>query len=50
MTALLGEFLVLDLDRGDPGGFIALDRVMDVEQPAIAGVAIGDDRCGARLH
>ena len=39
-----GIFLVLDLDRLRAGFLIAAHGVVDVEQPAIAGVAIGDQR------
>ena len=39
-----GKLLILDLDRGDAGLLVAAHRVTDIEQSAIAGIGIGDDR------
>ena len=44
VAALLGEVLVFDLDHRDAGFLIAAHGVGDVEQPAVAGVAVGDQR------
>ena len=44
MPAPLGEHLVLDLDRGRAGRLVALDRALQVEQTAKAGIGIADDR------
>ena len=44
MPALLGEFLVLELDRRRAGPLIAANGVAHIEEPAIAGVAVGDKR------
>ena len=43
VAALLGEFLVLDLDRRNARFLVAPHGVVDVEQAAVAGVGIGDD-------
>ena len=54
MATFLGVFLILDLDRSGAGALVAFDRVGDVQQPAIPGVAIGDqgraDGFGQHLH
>ena len=44
MAALLGHLLVLDLDRRDAGRLVAAHRALHVQQAAIAGVGIGDQR------
>ena len=44
VNALLGKCLILELDRGDPRRLEAANRVVDVEEAAIAGVGIGDQR------
>ena len=38
MTAALGKVLVLELDGDSARGLIAAHRVLDVEEPAIAGI------------
>ena len=44
MAAFFREFLVLDMDTGDPGRLVGAHRAHDVELVAIAGVGVGDDR------
>ena len=44
MAALLRHLLVLDLDRGDARRLVAAHRALHVQQPAIAGVGVGDQR------
>jgi hypothetical protein len=44
VSALFGEFLVLELDRGRARPLIAANSVAHIEEPAIAGVAVGDER------
>ena len=44
MPAFLGEFLVLELDRRRTGPLIAPDGVAHIQEPPIAGVAVGDER------
>ena len=49
VTALLRELLVLELDRGDAGLLVAPHRAAHVEQPAVAGVRVGDHRRAREL-
>ena len=42
MTALLGKFLILDLDRDYAGRFIAEHGMMDIEKTAVARVGVRD--------
>jgi hypothetical protein len=44
VPALFWEFLVFELDRGRAGPLIAANSVADIEEPAVAGVAVGDER------
>ena len=44
MAAFLRKLLILDLDRGDAGLLIAAHSVADIEQTAVAGIGIGNDR------
>ena len=44
MAAFLRELLIFELDRGDPGRFVGLDGVMDIEQATEPGVGIRDQR------
>ncbi len=44
MAALLREFLVLDMDAGDPDGLVLAHRAHDVQFVAVAGIGVGDDR------
>ena len=46
VTALLREFLVLELDGAGAGGLVAAHRVHHVQQAAVAGVAVADHRRG----
>ena len=51
MPALLGEFLILELDRGGARLFVTAHGVPDVEQASVAGVTVGDQRRrGLRRH
>ena len=50
VPALLGKLLVFELDGGDAGGLVAAHGVVHVEQAAVAGVGIGDDRGAAAAH
>ena len=43
MAAFLGKLLILDLDCGDAGLLVATHGVADIQEPAIAGIGIGDD-------
>jgi hypothetical protein len=47
VAALLRHLLVFELDGGDARRLVARDRVAHVQQPAIAGVGIGDQRRAA---
>ena len=42
VAALLGELLVLELDRRRPGALVAANGMAHVEEAAVAGVAVGD--------
>jgi hypothetical protein len=44
VPTLFGEFLVLDLNRRRAGPLIAANGMAHIEEPAIAGVAVGDKR------
>ena len=44
VAAFLGVLLIFKLDRCGPGLLIAADRMMDVQQAAVTGIAIGDQR------
>ena len=44
VAAFLGEFLIFKLDRRRARRLVAAHRVLDVEEPAITSVAIGDQR------
>ena len=44
MAALLGHLLVLDLDRRDARRLVAAHRALHVQQAAVAGVGVGDQR------
>jgi hypothetical protein len=48
MAAFLREFLVLDVDAGDPDGLVFAHGPHDVELVAVAGIGVGDDRQGDR--
>jgi hypothetical protein len=41
VAAFLGVLLIFKLDRCGPGLLIAADRMMDVQQAAVTGIAIG---------
>ena len=43
-----GDFETDIVDGGGPGGLVAAHGVLDVQQPAIAGVAVGDQRRGGQ--
>ena len=42
MAALLRKFLILKLDTGSAGGRIAAHGAIDIQQSAIAGIAVGN--------
>lgn len=44
VAALLGNLLILKLNRGGAGPFIAANGLIHVEQATVSGVAIGDQR------
>ena len=44
MTAFLRELLVLELYRRGAGALVAANGMADVEEAAVAGVAVGDQR------
>ena len=44
MTALLRKFLVLELNGDGAGFLVAANRVLDVEQTAVTGIAVGNQR------
>ena len=50
MAALLGEHLVLDMDRRDAGALELLHGAEDVQLVAEAGVAVADQRDVDRIH
>jgi hypothetical protein len=51
VAALLREFLVLELDRGGARFLVTAHGVAHVEQPAVARVAVADERrAGHRRH
>ena len=43
VPALLGELLILQLDRRRTGGLVALHSVRDVEQSTVACIAVADE-------
>jgi hypothetical protein len=50
VAAFLREFLILELDGRDAGILIAANGVANIEQSAIAGIRIGNDRRAGKLH
>jgi hypothetical protein len=54
VAAFLGALLILELDRCGPSLLVAADRMMNVQQSAVTGIAIGDQRLahglGDSLH
>src|SRR5215831_11954261 len=44
VAALLGNHLVLELDDRYAGLLVTADRVVNIEQTAVTGVAVGDQR------
>ena len=44
MTAFLWKLLVLQLDRRSAGALVAANGMADVEEAAVAGVPVGDQR------
>src|SRR5579872_1146204 len=54
MAALFREFLIFELNAGGARGGVTANRAIDIQQPAVAGVAVGEKwkarRAGDAAH
>lgn len=44
VAEFIGKLLILDLDGRNAGGFVAAHSVRDIEQAAVTGIGVGDER------